>query len=559
MSAPPDSWDDDLAQQTQKKMSVQPTTSSSSSFKFNMKATEFVPSWLPPDPAPAPTQTYSAPSPVPAPAPAPAPSPPRPVVKSDPPPPAPAAAPAVPAPKATAAAGAVAKKAALTAAKDPDFSDIKDDGKETLNIIFIGHVDAGKSTMSGHIMYLTGMVDKRTMEKYQNEAREEGKESWYLSWVMDLNDEERSKGKTVEYGRGFFETEKRRFTVLDAPGHKLYVPSMLGGAAQADVGVLVLSARRGEFETGFERGGQTREHAMLARTAGVKHLICVVNKMDEPTVMWSKERYDEIVAKINPFLKNVGFKDKKDLDYLPVSGFSGANLKERLTKEVCPWYDGPSLLELLDNIDLSGRKVEGPLMMPISDKFKDMGTVVTGKIESGRVKKGQHVLIMPNRKQVEVLAIYIEDQEIPHAKTGDNVRIRLKNVEEEDVMAGFVLCGLSNPVHTVTSFDAEIVIVEHKSIICAGWNCVLHAHTLAEEVSIGSLLHMVDKKTNKRSRHPPKFLKQGDKAVVQLDTSQAVCLEPFKEFEQLGRFTLRDEGKTVAIGKVLKLKETTTQ
>ncbi|KAJ3127208.1 translation termination factor GTPase eRF3 [Nowakowskiella sp. JEL0407] len=441
-----------------------------------------------------------------------------------------------------------------TTFKEPDFSDVKDDGKETVNIIFIGHVDAGKSTMSGHLLYLSGMVDKRTMDKYQQEAKDEGKESWYLSWVMDLNEEERSKGKTVEYGRGYFETDKRRFTILDAPGHKLYVPSMLSGAAQADVGILVLSARKGEFETGFERGGQTREHAMLAKTAGVKKLLCVVNKMDDPTVMWSKERYDEILQKIGPFLKQAGFKEKKDLEYIPVSGFSGDNLKDRLTPEKCSWYSGPSLLELLNNMELAARKVDAPLMMPISDKFKDMGTIVTGKIESGRIRKGQQVLIMPNRKQVEVLTIYIEDQEIENAKSGDNVRIRLKNVEEEDITPGFVLCGGSKPVHTVTAFEAEIGIVEHKSIICAGWNCVLHLHTAVEEITLVSLLHMVDKKTGRKTKHPPKFIKQGDKAIVRIETQGGqICVETFADYEQLGRFTLRDEGRTVAIGKVTKL------
>ncbi|KAJ1539920.1 translation termination factor GTPase eRF3, partial [Cladochytrium tenue] len=255
--------------------------------------------------------------------------------------------------------------------------------KDHLNIVFIGHVDAGKSTMGGHILFLTGMVDKRTMEKYEKEAKELGRESWYLSWALDLNQEERNKGKTVEYGRGYFETAKRRFTVLDAPGHKNYVPSMMQAAAQADVVILVISARKGEFETGFEKGGQTREHAMLAKTVGVKRLIMVVNKMDDPTVKWDKARYDECVSKILPFLKGVGYKPKVDLDVMPISGFTGANLKDRLSKDVCPWYDGPSLLELLDEIDIGDRQINGPLLMPISDKFKDMGTIVTGKIESG--------------------------------------------------------------------------------------------------------------------------------------------------------------------------------
>src|SRR5947207_195337 len=163
-------------------------------------------------------------------------------------------------------------------------------GKEHVNIVFIGHVDAGKSTLGGNILYLTGMVDERTMEKYEKEAREAGRESWYLSWALDTSKEERSKGKTVEVGRARFETEKRRYTILDAPGHKSYVPNMISGAAQADVGVLVISARKGEFETGFDKGGQTREHAVLAKMQGINKLVVVINKMDDPTVEWSKER-----------------------------------------------------------------------------------------------------------------------------------------------------------------------------------------------------------------------------------------------------------------------------
>ena len=183
-------------------------------------------------------------------------------------------------------------------------------GKEHVNLIFIGHVDAGKSTLGGSILYATGMVDERTMEKYKKEAKEAGRETWYLSWALDLTKEERAKGKTVEVGRGYFETEKRRYTILDAPGHKTFVPNMIGGASQADVGILVISARKGEYETGFEKGGQTREHAMLAKTQGVNKLIVVVNKMDDPTVNWSKERYDECTTKLRTFLKATGYDPK---------------------------------------------------------------------------------------------------------------------------------------------------------------------------------------------------------------------------------------------------------
>ena len=447
--------------------------------------------------------------------------------------------------------------------KEPVKEDVLDDqdeeevdpfaegAKEHLNIIFMGHVDAGKSTMGGHILLLTGMVDKRTMDKYEREAKELGRESWYLSWALDLNQEERNKGKTTEYGRGYFETERRRFTVLDAPGHKTFVPSMIGGAAQADVGILVISARKGEFETGFEKGGQTREHALLAKTAGVKRLVLAINKMDDPTVEFAKERYDECVSKMMPFIRGVGFQ-KSEIDVLPVSGFTGANLKDRVDSSVCDWYDGPSLLELLDGLKVD-RKYSGPFLMPVADKMKDMGTVVQGKIESGHVKKGQTVLVMPNKRSAEVTAVFQEDNEVATAYTGDNVRLRLKGVEEEDVMRGFVLCQRSKPVHCVTAFEAQLAIVEYKSIICAGYSAVMHAHTAEEEVTLSALLHMIDKKTGRKSRHPPKFIKKGDSCIVRLEMQQNVCLETYNDYPQLGRFTLRDEGSTVAVGKILKL------
>lgn len=204
--------------------------------------------------------------------------------------------------------------------------------------MFIGHVDAGKSTMGGNILFLTEMVDKRTMEKYEREAKEAGRESWYLSWALDSTPQERNKGKTVEVGRAYFETPARRYTILDAPGHKTFVPSMISGAAQADVAILVISARKGEFETGFEKGGQTREHIMLVKTAGVSRLVVAVNKMDEPTVKWDKARYDEIKEKITPFIKAAGFNPKTDVYFIPVSAYTGTNLKDPIPKGVCSWW-----------------------------------------------------------------------------------------------------------------------------------------------------------------------------------------------------------------------------
>lgn len=246
-------------------------------------------------------------------------------------------------------------------------------------------------------MSLTGMVDKRTLEKYEREAREKSRESWYLSWALDTNQEERDKGKTVEVGRAFFETERKHFTILDAPGHKSFVPNMIGGAAQADLAVLVISARKGEFETGFDRGGQTREHAMLAKTAGVKHLVVLVNKMDDPTVNWDEVRYNECKDKILPYLKKLGFNPAKDLTFMPCSGLSGAGLRDPIPDTICNWYQGPAFIPFIDELPSLNRKLDGPFIMPIVDKYKDMGTVVMGKVESGCARKGQSLLVMPNR------------------------------------------------------------------------------------------------------------------------------------------------------------------
>ncbi|KAJ1732824.1 translation termination factor GTPase eRF3 [Coemansia biformis] len=425
--------------------------------------------------------------------------------------------------------------------------------KRHLNIIFIGHVDAGKSTLGGNILFLTGMVDKRTMEKYEREAKEAGRESWYLSWALDLNQEERAKGKTVECGRAFFETAAHRYTILDAPGHKNFVPSMLGGASQADVGVLVISARKGEFETGFERGGQTREHAILAKTSGVRRLVVAVNKMDDPTVEWDQERYNDIVARLSPFLKKTaGYNPKTDVIFLPISGYTGAGVKDRVGS-ACPWYSGPSLLETLDGVQAIDRNINGPLRIPISEKYSDMGTIILGKIESGHVKVNQKVVLMPERRECEVAQILGEgDSKEETAVSGDNVRIKLRGIEEDHVHSGNVLVDARNPCNSTQAFIAQVKIVDTKNIITAGYRSVLHVHTVVDECGMTKLLHKLNDRGQK-SRLPPPFVKSGDICIVRIEATKPICVETFKEFPQLGRFTLRDEGKTVAIGKILKL------
>ncbi|KAI3797654.1 hypothetical protein L1987_32915 [Smallanthus sonchifolius] len=443
-----------------------------------------------------------------------------------------------------------------SSAAEPIEDEVEKNKKRHLNVVFIGHVDAGKSTIGGQILYLSGQVDERTIQKYEKEAKDKCRESWYMAYIMDTNAEERVKGITVEVGRAHFETETTRFTILDAPGHKSYVPNMISGASQADIGVLVISARKGEFETGYERGGQTREHVQLAKTLGVSKLLVVVNKMDDPTVNWSKERYDEIESKMVPFLKSSGYNVKKDIQFLPISGLHGTNMQTRMDKKVCPWWNGQCLFEALDALEVPPRDPNGPFRMPIIDKFKDMGTVVMGKVESGSVREGSNLVIMPNKVQVKVLAIYCDEDKVRTAGPGENLRVRLSGIEEEDILSGFVLSSNEKPISAVNEFVAQLHILEllDNAIFTAGYKAVLHIHSVVEECEIIELMQQIDPKTRKPMKKKVLFVKNGAVVICRIQVSNMICIEKFSDFQQLGRFTLRTEGKTVAIGKVTDLR-----
>ncbi|GAB2232289.1 hypothetical protein Droror1_Dr00011321 [Drosera rotundifolia] len=431
----------------------------------------------------------------------------------------------------------------------------EENNKRHLNVVFIGHVDAGKSTTGGQILFLSGQVDERTIQKYEKEAKEKSRESWYMAFIMDTNEEERAKGKTVEVGRAYFETETTRFTILDAPGHKSYVPNMISGASQADIGVLVISARKGEFETGYEKGGQTREHVQLAKTLGVSKLLVVVNKMDDPTVNWSKERYDEIESKMIPFLRSSGYNVKKDVQFLPISGLIGTNMKTRVDKKTCPWWNGPCLFEAMDVIEVPLRDPNGPFRMPIIDKFKDMGTVAMGKVESGSVREGDALLVMPNKVQVKVLAVYCDENKVRRAGPGENLRVRISGLEEDDILSGFVLSSISRPIAAVYEFVAQLQILEllDNAIFTAGYKAVLHIHAVVEECEIIELLQQMDPKTRKLMKKKVLFVKNGAVVMCRIQVNSMICVEKFSDFPQLGRFTLRTEGKTIAVGKVTDL------
>jgi len=431
-----------------------------------------------------------------------------------------------------------------------------EDKREHVNLVFIGHVDAGKSTISGQILRITGQVDERTLQKYEQDAKDKGRESWVYAYIMDTNEEERAKGKTVEVGRAHFETDTKRYTILDAPGHKNYVPNMIGGAAQADVAILVISARRGEFETGFEKGGQTREHARLVKTIGVKYLVVVINKMDDPTVQWAQDRFAECVEKLTPFLKSTGYNVKKDIAFIPISGMSAANLREHTTKETCPWYDGPTLLGHLDALPPVERKADAPLRIPVVDSFKDGGkTVIMGKVEAGTIAVGQTVYLMPGKVALEVTGINTETLSLQKAKPGENIKITVRGIEEGNVSSGFVLCD-ANLVPTITDFEVMLAVQElpkEKSLLTAGFEAILHLHTCVEECTITDLVAQVDTKTNQESKRRPTFVKSNSVVRCRMTTTKPVPVELFTTLPQLGRFTLRDGGRTIAMGKVTSL------
>jgi len=438
-----------------------------------------------------------------------------------------------------------------------EIMETSEDTREHLNLVFIGHVDAGKSTISGSLLWNTGRVDERTIQKYEREAKDNNRESWWLAYIMDTNDEERTKGITVEVGRADFETKTKRYTIIDAPGHKNYVPNMIGGASQADVGILVISAKKNEFEAGFQKEGQTKEHAMLAKTLGIKFLVVVINKMDDPTVLWDKARYDDIVTQLGAFLKQCGFA-AKDVKYIPISGIKGINLIRDSTKEECPWYDSVCLLRYLDEMKPIERLTGQPVRVPITDKYRDRGlTTVLGKIESGVITKGDQLVFVPNKIPVEVMSIMISDTvTVRTAKAGENVKITVKGCNEDQVHRGFVLSDAVRCVPCQNRFEVTLSILEllpHNPVFTAGYTGIIHIHSAIEECNVYVIIAQLDKKTGQVAKKKPQFVKNGALITAMIETAQPIPVELFSDNPQLGRFTLRDEGKTVAVGKITAL------
>uniref|UniRef100_A0AAY4AVZ2 Tr-type G domain-containing protein n=1 Tax=Denticeps clupeoides TaxID=299321 RepID=A0AAY4AVZ2_9TELE len=424
-------------------------------------------------------------------------------------------------------------------------------GKPLLNLVVIGHVDAGKSTLMGHLLYLLGNVNKRMMHKYEQEAKKAGKASFAFAWVLDETGEERDRGVTMDVGMTKFETNSKVVTLMDAPGHKDFIPNMITGAAQADVAVLVVDASRGEFEAGFEAGGQTREHGLLVRSLGVTQLAVAVNKMDQ--VNWQQERFQEIVSKLGHFLKQAGFKDS-DVSYVPTSGLSGENLTTRSSvPELTSWYKAPCLLEQIDSFRPPQRSLEQPFRLCVSDVFKDQGSgfCVTGKIEAGFIQTGDRVLAMPPNETCTVKGITLHDEPLDWAASGDHVTLSVTGMDI--IKIKYERCILQwQQLHMgVCSVYCNLVYISVNLCVCV---CVpqvlLHYQTVSEPATIRKLVSVLHKSSGEVLKKKPKCLTKGQNAVVEIQTQRPVALELYKDYKELGRFMLRYVGSTIAAGVV---------
>ncbi|XP_019947315.1 HBS1-like protein isoform X1 [Paralichthys olivaceus] len=428
-------------------------------------------------------------------------------------------------------------------------------GKPLLNLVVIGHVDAGKSTLMGHLLYLLGNVNKRTMHKYEQESKKAGKASFAYAWVLDETGEERDRGVTMDVGMTKFETNSKVVTLMDAPGHKDFIPNMITGAAQADVAVLVVDASRGEFEAGFEAGGQTREHALLVRSLGVTQLAVAVNKMDQ--VNWQQERFQEIISKLGHFLKQAGFKES-DVFYVPTSGLSGENLATRSSvSQLTSWYSGFSLLEQIDAFKAPQRSVDKPFRLCVSDVFKDQGSgfCVTGKIEAGCIQTGDRILAMPPNETCTVKGITLHDEALDWAAAGDHVSLTVTGMDIIKMNVGCVFCDPKEPIRVCTRFRARILLFNIEVPITKGFPVLLHYQTVSEPATIRKLISVLHKSSGEVLKKKPKCLSKGMNAIVEVQTQRPVSLELYKDYKELGRFMLRYVGSTIAAGVVTEIKE----
>nr|AOS89755.1 elongation factor 1 alpha [Helix pomatia] len=435
-------------------------------------------------------------------------------------------------------------------------------GKEKIhiNIVVIGHVDSGKSTTTGHLIYKCGGIDERTIAKFEKEAQEMGKGSFKYAWVLDKLKAERERGITIDIALWKFQTEKYYVTIIDAPGHRDFIKNMITGTSQADCAVLVVAAGTGEFEAGISKEGQTREHALLAYTLGVKQLIIAINKMDSTTPPYSESRFGEIQKEVGTYIKKIGY-NPVCVPFVPISGWVGDNMLEQSSN--MGWFkgwnierkegnaSGKTLIEALDAILPPSRPTDKPLRLPLQDVYKigGIGTVPVGRVETGVLKPGMIVTFAPANVTTEVKSVEMHHEALPEAGPGDNVGFNVKNVSVKDIRRGNVAGDSKNdPPKAAKLFHAQVIILNHPGEIKNGYAPVLDCHTAHIACKFAEIKEKCDRRSGKKLEDNPKFVKSGDAAMVDLVPSKPMCVEAFQEYPPLGRFAVRDMKQTVAVG-----------
>jgi len=450
--------------------------------------------------------------------------------------------------------------------------------KPHLNIVVIGHVDSGKSTTTGHLIFKCGGVDDRTIEKFKKEAEEIGKGSFCYAWVLDKLKSERERGITIDIALMQFETDKYDVTIIDAPGHRDFIKNMITGTSQADAAVMIIAAGVGEFESGISKAGQTREHLLLAFTLGVKEVIIAVNKMDITEPKWSEKRFDEIKGEVSAYLKKIGYQVPK-IPFIPISGFHGDNMKPPVKGEPeppnnMPWFKGSTvktgkkmegsatvkfLTDALDNVTPPERPTLKPLRLPLQDVYKigGIGTVPVGRVETGVIKPGMLVTFGPIGLTTEVKSVEMHHESMAEAVPGDNVGFNIKNVAVKELRRGFVASNSKqDPAKEASSFDAQVIIMNHPGKISNGYCPVLDCHTAHIACRFTEIKCKIDKRNGKKLEDFPKHIVTGDASLCTLAPSKPMVVETFKEYAPLGRFAVRDMKQTVAVGVVKSVTKT---
>ena len=425
--------------------------------------------------------------------------------------------------------------------------------KPHLNMIVTGHIDNGKSTSMGHMLMQLGLIDERTIAAHAAESEKTGKgDTFKYAWVMDNIKDERERGITIDLAFQKFETPKYFFTLIDAPGHRDFIKNMITGASEADCAILVLSAKEGETDTAIAPGGQAREHAFLLRTLGVGQLIVAINKMDDSN--YSEQAFKAAKEKAEKLIKSVGYK-LENVPIIPVSGWKGDNLVKK--SENMKWWTGKTLLETFDEFTLPVKPIGKPLRIPIQDVYTitGVGTVPVGRVETGVVKAGMKIIVMPAGVLGEIKTIETHHTQMESAEAGDNIGFNLRGVDKKDIKRGDVIGTPDSPPNVAKEFRAQIIVIHHPTALAPGYTPVMHAHTAQVAATIVAFEAKINPQTGAAEEKDPKFLKAGDSAIVRIRPVRPIAIETFQDFPELGRFALRDMGATIAAGVVKEITE----